>query len=70
MCGFVGFASFKDNIRDSGVLIKKMNETLSKRGPDEEGYYIDDNIAMGHKRLIVIDPNRRKTTNDSRIFFW
>lgn len=70
MCGFVGFAGFKDNFRDSKVLIKKMNEALSKRGPDEEGYYIDDNIAMGHKRLIVIDPNRRETTDDSRIFFW
>ncbi len=64
MCGFVGFASFKDNFQDSKVLIKKMNDVLSKRGPDEEGYYIDDNIAMGHKRLIVIDPSRRKTTYD------
>ena len=41
-----------------------MNNTLSKRGPDEEGYYIDNNVAMAHKRLIVIDPEGRKTAYD------
>ena len=45
-------------------LLKKMNNTLSKRGPDEEGYYINDSICMAHKRLIVIDPKGRKATND------
>lgn len=47
-----------------------MNETLSKRGPDEDGYYINKNIALGHKRLIVIDPKRWKTTNDRTLLFW
>ena len=64
MCGYVGFASFNENLSESRDLIEKMNNVLTKRGPDEDGYYIDDNIAMGHKRLIVIDPNRRKTTYD------
>ena len=64
MCGYVGFASFSENLSNSRNLIKKMNNVLTKRGPDEDGYYIDDNIAMGHKRLIVIDPNRWKTTYD------
>ena len=32
--------------------------------PDEEGYYIDNNVALAHKRLIVIDPEGRKTTYD------
>ena len=64
MCGYVGFASFNENLSKSRDLIEKMNNVLTKRGPDEDGYYIDDNIAMGHKRLIVIDPNRWKTTYD------
>ena len=39
--------------------LKKMNEYLSKRGPDEDGYYINEHVALGHKRLIVLDPNGR-----------
>ena len=64
MCGFVGFANFKENVSNNKNILEKMNNTLSKRGPDEEGYYIDNNIAMAHKRLIVIDPEGRKATYD------
>ena len=60
MCGFVGFSNFKENLSNSKSLIEKMNQTLSKRGPDEEGYYIGEHISMGHKRLIVIDPSGGK----------
>ena len=64
MCGFVGFANFKENVSNNKNILEKMNNTLSKRGPDEEGYYIDNNVAMAHKRLIVIDPEGRKATYD------
>ena len=64
MCGFVGYINLKENINQNKTLIEKMNNTLSKRGPDEEGYYIDNNVAMAHKRLIVIDPEGRETTYD------
>ena len=37
-----------------------MTNTLHKRGPDETGYYINKHIALGHKRLIVIDPEGGK----------
>lgn len=70
MCGFVGFVDYKkDTSKFKNVLIN-MNKTISKRGPDEEGYYINKNVALGHKRLIVIDPNRWKTTYDRKTFFW
>ena len=55
MCGFVGFANIKEKISQNRTVLEKMNETLTKRGPDEDGYYIKEHIAMGHKRLIVID---------------
>ena len=45
-------------------ILENMNDTLSKRGPDEEGYYIDKNVALAHKRLIVVDPEGRKTAYD------
>ena len=64
MCGFVGFIDFKNDISNMKNILSNMNSTLSKRGPDEYGFYIDKNVALAHKRLIVIDPERRKTTYD------
>lgn len=64
MCGFVGFVDFKNDISSQKDILLDMNSTLSKRGPDEDGYYIGKNIALAHKRLIVIDPQRWKTAND------
>lgn len=60
MCGFTGFVNYKKDIsKDKNILIN-MNKTLSKRGPDEEGYFLDTNVGFGHKRLIVIDPKGGK----------
>ena len=52
MCGIVGFLS---NEKGKEKVIKRMNDRISHRGPDGEGYYIDDNIALGHRRLAIID---------------
>ena len=72
MCGFIGFVNLKQKFEYTKEidLLKKMNNTLSKRGPDEEGYYINGSICMEHKWLIVIDPKGRKTTNDWKIQLW
>lgn len=70
MCGFVGFVDFKNDISSKKNILLNMNSTLAKRGPDEDGYYIDKNVALGHKRLIVIDPERRKATYDRKVFLW
>ena len=60
MCGFVGIANFKNDISNSKNILLEMNTILSKRGPDEDGYYINKNIALAHKRLIVVDPKGGK----------
>ena len=60
MCGFVGFIDYKQDISKKRAILEDMNETLNKRGPDEEGYYINNHVALGHKRLIVIDPEGGK----------
>lgn len=52
MCGIAGLVS--DN-KDKKSLIKKMTDRIIHRGPDAEGFYIDDNIALGHRRLSIID---------------
>ena len=56
MCGIVGFTNYKKNINNPTYILNRMKDTLTNRGPDEEGIYSSDEIFMAHKRLIVIDP--------------
>lgn len=67
MCGIVGFVNLTKDISNSKNVITLMNETIKKRGPDEDGYYFNKHAVLGHKRLIVIDPDRWKTANDCQI---
>lgn len=62
MCGIVGFTNFYEKCSkgECKKIIGEMYQKISKRGPDEEGLFIENNIAMGHKRLIVIDPDNGK----------
>ncbi len=60
MCGFVGIVNLKKKLIDKKDVILNMNSALSVRGPDECGYYNEDNILLGHRRLIVIDPDGGK----------
>ena len=59
MCGIVGFVNYKQDITNYRNILINMNNSLYKRGPDEEGYYIGKHVAIAHKRLIVIDPEGR-----------
>jgi len=54
MCGIVGIYNYKKNKVDT-LLVKKMTNALSHRGPDDEGIYVKDNMGMGHRRLSIID---------------
>lgn len=60
MCGFAGVVNLKEKIIDKKQVIINMNQSLSKRGPDECGYYLEDNVLFGHRRLVVIDPDGGK----------
>ncbi len=50
MCGFTGYINKKDK-----KFIKNMNDAIAHRGPDDESYYTDNDIAMGFRRLSIID---------------
>ena len=56
MCGFCGIVNFDKDISQDRHVIKEMFDTLSLRGPDEDGLFLDRHVNFGHKRLIVIDP--------------
>lgn len=60
MCGIVGFVNYKKDILPYKNVLNQMTNELSKRGPDEDGYYLKEHVALGHKRLIVIDPEGGK----------
>ena len=60
MCGIVCFVNYKKELPNKQNIINTMTQTLSNRGPDEEGLYLNNNVALGHKRLIVIDPQGGK----------
>ena len=52
MCGFTGYVN-KD--KNKNKVIKEMSKTIIHRGPDMEGYYVDDDIALGFRRLSFQD---------------
>lgn len=52
MCGFVGFTNY---IKDDGTVLKSMMDKIVHRGPDAAGMYADGNIALGFRRLSIID---------------
>jgi len=59
MCGITGFFSTNNNqtTADLTSIIQKMSNTLKHRGPDDSGYWIDENsgVALGFRRLAIID---------------
>lgn len=52
MCGFVGFTNCID---DSNKALENMMNRIIHRGPDSGGSYIDGDIALGFRRLSIID---------------
>jgi len=50
MCGIVGF--FGQGNRE---ILEKMTTSLSHRGPDDQGFYFDTQVGLGHRRLSIID---------------
>ena len=60
MCGIAGQISFEKNMRDQTEIMEGMSAVLAPRGPDASGSYYDENAALVHRRLIVIDPENGK----------
>lgn len=50
MCGIVGFAG-----EGSREILKKMTDVIYHRGPDDEGFFVDENVGLGFRRLSIID---------------
>ncbi len=55
MCGIVGIVNLENSKQVRIDLIREMADTMKHRGPDDSGAYVDDRIALGHRRLTIID---------------
>lgn len=55
MCGIAGFAGRDKGFRPDMGTLRRMNDAIVHRGPDDEGLEIVDNVALGMRRLAIID---------------
>jgi len=73
MCGINGYID-KSRLKDLNPIISRMNDLIFHRGPDDGGFLIEENIAIGMRRLSIIDikngsqPMRNKAKNISLVF--
>lgn len=67
MCGICGVFYLEGDRSVDEVMVKKMARTMRHRGPDDEGFFMDGNIGLGHQRLSIIDLSplgRQPMTNE------
>ena len=67
MCGIVGFINADKSSADVSVL-EKMNGCIVHRGPDDDGFYVNENVGLAMRRLSIIDVAHGKQPmhNDDR----
>src|SRR6266853_670185 len=68
MCGIAGLVSSDRLDRDAPHRAAQMRDVLEHRGPDDFGLYCDDQAALGHRRLSIVDlkTGQQPLSNDSR----
>lgn len=57
MCGIAGAFHYKNNRPVSMEILKAMSAQIIHRGPDDEGFYLKNNIGLAFRRLSIIDLN-------------
>ncbi|MBL7999777.1 MAG: hypothetical protein JNL32_14220, partial [Candidatus Kapabacteria bacterium] len=55
MCGIAGYFHNEQRRTADADRLKRMTDTITHRGPDGEGLYISGGVALGHRRLSIID---------------
>jgi len=55
MCGIAGVFDMQGQREVDHGLVERMTRSLVHRGPDGEGYYFEPGVALGHRRLAIID---------------
>lgn len=55
MCGIAGFTVGNRRPENARGILQKMTDSIRHRGPDAEGHFVDEHVALGHRRLSIID---------------
>jgi asparagine synthase (glutamine-hydrolysing) len=55
MCGIAGFFNFRNQSPADPVVVERMTESLRHRGPDDRGFFAQGPVALGMRRLSIID---------------
>ena len=55
MCGIAGFAGLQTSIEEATLQVRAMCDAIRHRGPDADGYHVAENVALGMRRLSIID---------------
>ncbi|AJC62127.1 asparagine synthase (glutamine-hydrolyzing) [Streptomyces sp. 769] len=55
MCGITGWVDYARDLSEEGCTVRAMSDTMACRGPDASAVWTDAHIAVGHRRLAVID---------------
>ncbi len=55
MCGICGIASSREGAPISKEVLERMNRSIAHRGPDEDGFFINDKVGLASRRLSIID---------------
>lgn len=68
MCGIAGLLHLDDQRKVDDIRLKRMSDIIEHRGPDGEGFYINNNVGLAHRRLSIIDlsTGNQPMYNDSR----
>lgn len=56
MCGIAGWIDWEEDVAAAKPVVERMTERLAPRGPDAEGFWFSRRAGIGHRRLIVVDP--------------
>ena len=54
MCGFIGFTDLRPK-EEKKIIAENMADRIIHRGPDSDGYFTDDTVALGFRRLSIVD---------------
>lgn len=57
MCGITGLIYLDNTRKIEGSILKNMTDAIHHRGPDDEGFYFQNNVGLGFRRLSIIDLN-------------
>src|SRR5262249_38062072 len=55
MCGICGIVNFNATNPVNRALLERMTSAQAHRGPDDHGYFVENNVGLGHRRLSIID---------------